>query len=331
MNKKKMLGKTTPLDRPQALPWCEYPKAKDVAQHGVQQLPEVLPLIDYPNAQSHRSVQYKVTRAETLEPAQVLQMTRIVATSFAKRDPMFRHLRLPKQAPTGLLEVNHIDPYGTDVFGPWTKQNIFYWLIRLLNLTDPTSPLSNIQANEEVIEHSLAITDSEGGVIGGAFNETMPAVDVEPPFRQNDPFLSAVLSFFEPIFALLGSQDAESMAALRGHYPGFRKAHDDGKVGHHFLIARSDALPTEHTFELVVATAERYQKLGYEYMVTSGVNQWTGAACEVLGGTPVHYAPFQAAKTIPESAEPLEDTVTSSNGYISNKDSGSMFYVIHLD
>jgi hypothetical protein len=149
--------------------------------------------------------------------------------------------------------------------------------------------------------------------------------------RQNDPFLTTVLSIFEPILAFLGHQDAEAMAALRDHYPRFRKAHDDGKVGHHVLIARSDALPTEHTFELVVATAERYQKLGYEYMVTSAANQWTGAACEVLGGISVHYAPFQAMKTIVESAEPLEDTVTSPNGYISNKDSGSMFYVIRLD
>jgi len=87
---------------------------------------------------------------------------------------------------------------------------------------------------------------------------------------------------------------------------------------------------TADTFELVAASAAHYQALGYAYMVIEATNQWTGAACEVLGGVRVHFAPFQGRQMVHQSAEPLEDTVTSANGWLSNKDSGSMFYVIRL-
>jgi hypothetical protein len=39
---------------------------------------------------------------------------------------------------------------------------------------------------------------------------------------------------------------------------------------------------------------------------------------------------FQAQRTVRKSAEPLEGVATSPNGYLSDKDSGGMFYVIHL-
>ncbi len=322
--------KRVTLDRPQPLPWCSYAKAEDVVQHGLRRLPEVLPLVNYASAQSHRSVRYKTKGAATLEPTQILQMARVVATSFAKLEPMARHLNLPRLSSIELLETNHSDPYGTDSFGAWTKENLIFWMIRLLVLTDPTSPFSAIQVNRKVIEQSLAIMDGDGAVIGGAFNRTMPYAHPDPPLRHNDPFIVTVLSFFEPIFALLDAQDAEALTALRAQFHEFREAHDQGKVGYHFMVARSDTLSTEDTFELVAATAERYQELGYEYMVISAVNQWTGAACEVLDGVAVHFAPFRTVKTVHESTEPLEHRVTSPDGFISNKDSGSIFYVIRL-
>ncbi len=65
-------------------------------------------------------------------------------------------------------------------------------------------------------------------------------------------------------------------------------------------------------------------------MVTEATNQWTGAAFEALGGVRVHFAPFQAQATVRNSAEPLEGLTTSPNGFLSDKDSGGMFYVIRL-
>jgi hypothetical protein len=121
-----------------------------------------------------------------------------------------------------------------------------------------------------------------------------------------------------------------SLTALSGRYPEFREAYTRGKVGHHFLVARSDALAKEDIFELVAASAEHYQALGYEFMVVEATNQSTGAAFEVLGGVRVHVAPFQTRPVVRRSAAPLNDVVTSSNGFLSEKDSGSMFYAIRL-
>ncbi len=118
--------------------------------------------------------------------------------------------------------------------------------------------------------------------------------------------------------------------ALSKQYPEIREAYAQGKVGHHLLVARSDDLPKEDAFELVAASAEHYRALSYPFMVVEATNQWTGAACEALGGVWVHFAPFRAEPTVRKSAEPLKGVVTSPDGFVSDKDSGGMFYVIRL-
>jgi len=80
----------------------------------------------------------------------------------------------------------------------------------------------------------------------------------------------------------------------------------------------------------VAATADHYRAGGYAFMVIEATNQWTGAACEALGAIRVHFAPFRAHRTVRQSAEPLADVVTTRDGFLSGKDSGSMFYVIRL-
>jgi len=228
------------------------------------------------------------------------------------------------------MEARHTDLFGSVPFGSWDTATHMYWIVRLLALTDPTSPMGAIGVNEEVLEQSVAILNEEGSVIGGAFNETMPPFDVEPPLREDDPFLDTIVSVWEPVYAALGAQDAEALTALSERCPAFREAYEKGKVGHHLLVARSDDLPKGDAFELVAASAERYRDLGYEYLVTEATNQWTGAAFEALGGVRVHFSPFQARSAVRKSAEPLEGIATSPNGFLSDKDSGGMFYVIRL-
>ena len=205
-----------------------------------------------------------------------------------------------------------------------------YWFIRLFVLTDPTSPRSAIRVNEEVLAHSLATLDGTGQVIGGAFNQTMPPLTAAPEFREDDPFVAAVLAWAEPIVTSLGIQKAEVLTALSTRYSGFQEAYAQGKVGRHLLVARSDALAKADTFELVAASAEHYQALGYVFMVTDATSQGTGTACEALGGVRVHFDPFQPQRTVRKSAEPLEGITTSPNGFLSDRDSGNMFYVIRL-
>ena len=320
----------TSSEGPLPLPYAAYPAAADVERHGLQPLPESLPLVDFARARPHRSGRYAKVSATEMTSEQLLQMARVIGASFARREPQARHLRPPKHPPAGLMEARHADPFGTDPFGSWDNETQMYWIVRLLALTDPTSPRGAIEVNEEVLEQSLAIVDGEGRVIGGAFNETMPPFDVEPPFREDDPFLGTVVGVWEPVYAALGAQDAEALTALSERYPAFREAYEKGKVGHHLLVARSDDLPKGDAFELVAASAERYRALGYEYMVTEATNQWTGAAFEALGGVRTHFYAFQAASAVRKSDEPLEGVTTSLNGFLSDKDSGGMFYVIHL-
>jgi hypothetical protein len=317
-------------DEPRPLPYSAYPKARDVSQHGIQPLPASLPLVDFARAEPHRSSRYSTVIATELTKEQLLQMAWVIATGFARREPQARYLRPPKHPPAGLMEASHTDPFGTDSFGSWDTQTQMYWIVRLTALTDPTSSADTIEVNEETLAQSLAILDGEGRVIGAAFNETMPPFDVEPPFREGDPFLDTVVAVWEPVYGALGAQDAEALTALSERYPEFREAYAQGKVSHHILIARSDDLPKGDTFELVAAIAERCLALGYSYMVTEATNQWTGAAFEALGGVRVHFRPFLVEPAVPKSDEPLEDVTTSPNGFLSDKDSGGMFYVIRL-
>lgn len=321
---------TTSAEGPRPLPFCAYPGSHDRARHGVQPLPETLPLVDFAAAQPYRSRRYAPVAAADLTPAQVLQTARVVGTSFARREPQCRHLRPARRPPAGLLGARHTDPFGTEGFGPWTTESLLYWFIRLLVLTDPTSPRTAVGVREEVLEQSLAIVGAEGQVIGGALNETMPAAGGPPAFREDDPFLAAVLGFIEPVLAMLEAQDAEAVSALAARYPAFREAYAAGAVGHHFMVARSDALASTDAFELVAATAAHYQSRGHAFMLVEASNQWTGAACEVLGGVRVHFAPYRAGPAVAASGEPLEGLVTSPDGYLSHKDSGCMFYVIRL-
>jgi hypothetical protein len=318
------------LDGGRSLPYSEYPRAQDVARHGLQPLPEVLPLADFARAEPYRSRRYTTVLAPELTKDQLLQAAWVIGRGFARREPQARYLRPPKHPPAGLMEARHTDPFGTDPFGSWDTETHLYWITRLTALTDPTSPLGAIVLDEETLAQSLAILDGEGRVIGAAFNQTMGPFDVEPPFREGDPFLDTVLSVWEPVYGALGAQDAEALTALSEQYPEFREAYAQGKVSHHILIARSDDLPKEDTFELVAASAERCRELGYEYLITEATNQWTGAAFEALGGVRVHFRPFKVEPAVPESDEPLEGVTTSPNGFLAEKDSGGMFYVIRL-
>jgi len=315
---------------PRPLPYCRYPTADDIAQHGVQPLPPSLPFVDFERAEPYRSRRYAMLPAARLTPANALRLAEVVGASFVRREPQCRHLQPATLPPAALEKAIHTDPFGSATFGPWNKDRLLYWFIRLLVLTDASSPRSAITINTAALEQSLVLLDTRGHVLGGALNEPMPLLGGQPEFRWDDPFLDAVLAFVDPVFTLLGAQDAEALKALCVAYPEFQKAHARGKVGHHFMVARADALPTVDAFELVASTAAHYQSLGYAFVVIEATNQWTGAACEALGATRVHFAPFRAQRTVRQSLEPLADSVTSPDGFLSSKDSGSMLYVIRL-
>jgi hypothetical protein len=310
---------------PEALPPCSYPTAADVDQHGVQPLPDDLPVVDMTGAERYRSRRYRTTRTSVLAEAQLVRLAEVVGEAFGRLEPMARHLR-PGRPPATLRDAIHHDPLGEAEFGPWTTGRILTWLVRLLGLTDPTSPRDAVSLNEDVLAHSLAVLDETGAVIGGAINEPMPASDHGPAFREGDPFLDAVLNFAAPIFDLVARQDDEAVTALADRYPAFTEALTGGRVGHHFMIARGDGLPRDDAFELVAATVEHFRDAGFRYVVVEASKQWTGAACEALGGVRVHFAPFRTKAVVPT----VGDGTTSPDGFVSDKDSGCMFYLLRL-
>jgi hypothetical protein len=107
-----VLERVPSCEEPHPLPLCAYPKASDVAQHGIQDLPQYLPLIDLEQARHHRSRLFTTVPAAHLTSAQVLRMAQVVGTSFARREPQARHLRPPSHPPAGLLNVRHNDPFA---------------------------------------------------------------------------------------------------------------------------------------------------------------------------------------------------------------------------
>jgi len=313
------------MTRPAPLPFCAYPTAADVGRHGVQPLPDALPVADLSDADRYRSSRHRTTPAAHLADAQLVEVARVVGDAFSRHEPMARHLR-PGRPPAGLDGACHHDPLGDAAFGPWTSSQILTWFVRLLALTDPTSPRDDVAINQDVRSHSLAVLDPAGTVIGGAVNDTLPVPGRDAAMRTGDPFLDAVLTYADPIFTFVGRQDDEAITALADRSPAFADALTGGGVGHHFMVARGDGLPRDDAFELVAATMEHFRDTGFRYVAVEASKQWTGAACEVLGGVRVHFAPFRT-----EPAVPVEgDGTTSRDGYISDKDSGCMFYVLRL-
>src|SRR3712207_6724627 len=143
----------SPSDEPRPLPYSAYPTAADVDRHGLQPLPGSLPLVDFARAKPYRS-RYSTVIATELTKVQQLQMAWVIADGFARREPQARHLRPPKHPPSGLMEARHSDPFGTDAFGSWDTATQMYWIVRLLALTDPTSPKDAIEVNERSEEHT---------------------------------------------------------------------------------------------------------------------------------------------------------------------------------
>src|SRR5918995_3977106 len=91
-------------DGPQPLPYCNYPNAADVAQHGLQSLPESLPLVDFARAEPYRSSRYSTVFGPELTMDQLLQMAWVIAAGFVRWEPQARHLRPPMNAPAGFME-----------------------------------------------------------------------------------------------------------------------------------------------------------------------------------------------------------------------------------
>ena len=78
------------------LPYYDYPRAADTAQHGVQPLPVELPVMNLDAGNPYRSETYKAIVIDKFNHQKVLDLARMMAGSFAIKEPMARHIQLPK-------------------------------------------------------------------------------------------------------------------------------------------------------------------------------------------------------------------------------------------
>jgi hypothetical protein len=101
MNQRKLLRGKPAAGEPRSLPFCRYPSAADVVEHGVQPLPAILPLVDFERARPYRSRRYTAVPASRLTPNQVVRLAEVVGTSFARREPQCRHLQPRSSCRTG--------------------------------------------------------------------------------------------------------------------------------------------------------------------------------------------------------------------------------------
>lgn len=312
------------------LPHCHYPTATDSHAHGLQRLPNELPLLDLTLAQPYRSTTYRAIPIEAFSHVQVAELIRVIAKSFVLNEPMNRHMVPYINPPQVIKESTYLNLYGDNIFGEWKKENIFHWIIRLLVFDQLKDRLDRKISDNFAKQLSLAILDEHEEIIGGALSIRFLAGSSGNAPDSENIFSRVVIGVMRPIVNMLIDQEEASIATLCDKYPDFHKALIDGKVGELFMIARSPSLPTEDTFELVAASMERFRDLGYHYVLTAAANQWTGAAFEVMGGVRVHFAPYRTKKTVRESPAPLPDETSTSDGFLSAKDSGCMFYIIRL-
>lgn len=315
---------TTPLK----LPRCNYPTVDEIEQHGLYDLQKGLPVVDFESCSNFRSNKYTTIPLYGLDKSQILELAHIIAISFAINEPMNRHVHPPLRVPSEIISVQHLDPLGNDSFGPWTTENILFWFIRLALLTDPSEPIGDIGMNDDLLGHSQVIMDEHSKPIGGSLNITLPAT--EEKWRHNDPFMNAVFAYQNPVMDFIHMHEHTVIDALIIKYPDFENALQLGKVGYIAMIARSAQLASEHTFELFAASFEGFQRQGYKYMLITGTNQWTGAACEALGAARIYFSPFRDKKRVVQEVDANKDVPYSTDGFISDKDSGLMIYALKL-
>lgn len=313
---------------PKKLPWCAYPKATEVQEHGLLFHGKDLPIVDFERALPYRSATYTPKPIKNLDTPQILALAHVISASFAANEPMNRHVHPPMKIPKEIIDARHQDVLGNDPFGSWTKENLLYWFVRLNLITDPSHPMGAIQKNNDVFSHSLVITNKDSKPIAGSLNSTLP--NKKEKERQHDPFLEATFSYQYPILNFIYQHEGIAIQTLDDNYPHFKKAHQSGKVGYIAMIARSIELPSEFTFELFASSFENFQKKGYEYMLITGTNQWTGAACEALGAARIYFAPFRDKTRVAKENEAGQNEPFSSDGIISGKDSGLMIYALKL-
>lgn len=308
------------------LPHCAYPTANDTDKHGFLELPKNLTKINWAALKPYRTSNLDSIILKSLTNSEIIETANVVASSFVKNEPIQKHLKLPKQKPNNLAKP-FADAFGENSFGEWSKENLFYWVIRLAILSDTGDNMLHGCKNEDTLNLSLAVKNKSDQIIGGMLCSTLKTEEYS---EETEPFRFTIFELFSKSMDFLFSQEHKAISALSNNYSDFSKALNNKKVGIVNMIAKANSFPKENIFELFAQGIELFHKNEYEYVVVAGSNQWTGAACEVMNGTRVHYNPYRDMQRLATESTANIYEIYSEDGYLSAKDSGVMFYILKL-
>ena len=340
------------LTSEQRVPFLKFPTHAETHRHGMQPLPttldvpqinpsSVLPYCMSENTAS--SVEFKSWTE--LSKNDVLELVRMVGLGFAAYEPMCRHLNAQLMTDE-LRDAEYEDALGRHSWGhhtlaeqkemtkedlPLTLADALTWWIRMAFISDPEVEGRPLQ--QETLKRSTVAIDTKTGDFLGALigvpATLPPSSDAPHPSPPADcVFQRECNKAIGPIGQLIEDMEGAAVPALITAYPAMKQAFEQHKVTCAFMISKSSQIEVSHSLpvDLFRAHMEQQIALGHKYIVTEASNPWTGAVMEAMGATPTYFAPHRSIGGIVKSDEPVEEGPSSSNGYVSDKDSGIMYY-----
>ena len=328
---------STLLDQSQVrtLPRVAFPSCNDKNAHGLQKeslsrCKDVIPMFDLSGSFPLRNPQLCIKQWAALSREQVVEALAVIGEAFERNEPVMRHVILP-QAPSDFHTLRHSDGLQKDTeAGPWSAANLTAWWARLYWVVDlrlPGAPLIR-----ETMESSLAVVSPDGHVT------TAICVSVQAPFDGNDferdklcPIGQYVTNCYSFLDDICEEADNHGLAELCRQFPDFENAIRGKKVAEACMLGKGNhASDSREPFELLYRLFFHLQTLGYSYMYVLASAHWTGAFLEMAGAVRVYFCPWQGKRPLPVGVTPQPSQPCSPNGWMSDKDSGLMMYVVRL-
>ena len=273
----------------------------------------------------------------------VLELVRMVGLGFAVYEPMSRHIKAQLMTDE-LRDAEYEDALGRHSWGhhtlaeqkqmskddlPLTMADALTWWIRMAFISDPAVKGRPLQ--QETLKRSTVAIDTNTGDFLGALigvPATLPSLDTPSCPPADCIFHQETNKALAPIGKLIGDIEGAAVRSLTTTYPAMKQAFEQHKVTCAFMISKSSQIEVSQSLpvDLFRAHFEQQIALGHEYFVTEATNPWTGAVMEAMGATPTYFAPHRSIGGIVKSDVPVKEGPSSPNGYVSDKDSGIMYY-----
>ena len=336
----------------QNVPFLKFPTHAETHRQGMQPLPttkdvpQINPSSVLPYCMSEdtaSSVEFKSWTE--LSNEEVLELVRMVGLGFAAFEPMCRYFKAQLMTDE-LRDAEYEDALGRHSWGhhtlaeqkemtkedlPLTMADALTWWIRMAFISDPEVEGRPLQ--QETLKRSTVAIDTNTGDFLGALIGVPATLPPSPDAPHPSPpadcvFHREINKALAPIEQLIGNMEGTAVPSLTTTYPAMKQAFEQHKVTCAFMISKSSKIEVSRSLpvDLFRAHFEQQIALGHEYFVTEASNPWTGAVMEAMGATPTYFAPHRSIGGIVKSDVPVKEGPSSPNGYVSDKDSGIMYY-----